>query len=230
MLANQLAWLGTLLLMTAWSLAAAQDSESDVQAWNALAVAGPVASDSPLLFWFDGHARFRDDASELGVTIVRPALGWRAHANLDLWAGYARVVSRQDLGPNIKEDRAWQQATFPLPDVLGGSLSGRSRLEQRFRNTGDDTGWRFRQFIRWGKRIERTNFSVVVWDEVFVNLHHTDWGQREGFDQNRLFVGGAWHLGDKTRVEAGYLHNLLDTPGPDEQSNHNISLTFFCSL
>ncbi|MEO1043054.1 MAG: DUF2490 domain-containing protein [Pseudomonadota bacterium] len=216
--------------MLASTQAVAQDVESDVQSWNAIAIAGPIQDDSRLLVWFDGHARFRDDASELRVTIVRPALGWRAHDKIDLWAGYARVVSRQDAIPDVTEDRAWQQATFAIPSVLGGSMSGRSRLEQRFRETGDDTGWRFRQFIRWGKRIDSTDFSLVVWDELFVNLNEADWGQREGFNQNRLFVGGAWHLGDRARLEGGYLNNVLDTPGTDEQTNHNISLTLFWSL
>ena len=208
--------------------ASAQDS--DFQAWNAIAIAGPVKEDSRVLFWFDGHARYRDDASELGVSILRPALGWRVNDDLDLWAGYARVVSRASGRPDIEEDRAWQQATFPLPSVFGGSLSGRSRLEQRFRETGDDTGWRFRQFIRWGQRIEGTDFSVVVWDELFLNMNDADWGQREGFDQNRLFLGGAWHINDRLRLEGGYLNNVLDTPGTNEQTNHNISFALFWSL
>lgn len=219
----------SILMLTATG-AVAQDTESDFQSWNAIAVAGPVADDSRLLFWFDGHARYRDDASDLGVTILRPAIGWRVDESLDLWAGYARVVSRSDDRPNIEEDRFWQQATYPMRPIFGGSVGGRSRLEQRFRNSGEDTGWRFRQFIRWARPVSGTNFSVVAWDEIFINLNDADWGQREGFDQNRLFIGGAWHLDERTRIEAGYLNNILDTPGTDEQTNHNLSLTLFWAL
>ncbi len=209
--------------------AAAQEVESDFQSWNAIAVAGPVKEDSRFLLWFDGHARFNNDASDLGVSIIRPALGWRMNDAVDLWAGYARVVSRDDGRPDIKEDRFWQQATYALPDVFGGSLGGRSRLEQRFRGTGE-TGWRFRQFVRWAKPIGSSAFSAVVWDELFVNLNEAEGVQRGGFDQNRLFVGGAWRVSDSARFEAGYLNNILDTPFDDEQVNHNLSLTLFWNL
>ena len=210
--------------------AAAQTVESDFQSWNAIALSGPIAEESRVLAWFDGHARFRDDASDLGVTIIRPGIGYRVNSKLDVWTGYARVVSRSYGRPDIKENRIWQQATYALPELLGGKLSGRSRLEQRFRPTGDDTGWRFRQFVRWARLIENTDFSFVVWDEVFLGINDTDWGQRDGFDQNRLFVGAAWQLNERFRLEGGYLNNILDTPLGRDQTNHNISLTLFTSL
>lgn len=210
--------------------ASAQTIAGDTQGWTAIAVAGPVKDDSKLLLWFDGHARFRDDASDLGVTIVRPALGYRAKDDLDLWAGYARIVSRGEDRPDIEEDRFWQQATYPITQIAGGGLSGRTRLEQRFRDTGDDTGWRLRQFVRWGKRIEGTAFSAVLWDELFINANDADWGQDAGFDQNRAFIGAAWHVSEKVRIEGGYLNNRLDNGNADDSTNHNASLTLFVGL
>ena len=222
--------IGAVASLAAAANAGAQDIDSDFQAWNALAIAGPVKDDGRFLLWFDAHARFRDDASDLGVSILRPAVGWRVNSNLDVWAGYARVVSRASGRANIEEDRTWQQATYSLPSILNSSLSGRSRLEQRYRETGDDTGWRFRQFVRWAKPINESPFSIVVWDELFLNINDADWGQRGGFDQNRLFVGAAWHVSDNARFEGGYLNNILDTPTSEEQINHNLSLTLFWSL
>ncbi len=210
--------------------ACAQSTDSDFQAWNALAIAGPVTDDSRFLLWFDGHARFRDDASDLGVSIIRPALGWRATDKLDLWAGYARVVSRADGRANIEEDRFWQQATFPMPRFLGGGMGGRSRLEQRFRGAGEGVGWRFPQFVRWSRPLPAPKFSAVVWDELFVNLNDSEWGQRSGFDQNRLFIGAAWHVAPSARFETGYLNNVLDTATSAVQVNHILSLAFFWSL
>lgn len=211
--------------------AAGQEVESDFQAWNAVILTGPIKEESRLLLWFDGHARYRDDANDLGVTIVRPALGWRATGKLDLWAGYARVVSREDGVPDIEEDRFWQQATFPLPSVFGGNMGGRSRLEQRWRpEDGDDTGFRFRQFVRWARPIGASDFSFVVWDELFINLNDADWGQRGGFDQNRLFAGTAWHVTDSVRIEGGYLNNVLETPTNAVQVNHNFSVALFWNL
>ena len=202
-------------------------SGSDFQAWSAVAINGPVKEDSNLMLWFDGHARFRDDASDLGVSIIRPALGWRLNPKLTLWGGYARVTGHRT-GPNIEEDRIWQQATYPIATIFGGNLSGRTRLEQRFRKVGSDTGHRFRQFTRWAKPLDNPAASVVIWSELFLGLNDTDWGQRSGYDQHRLFLGMGWQLSDNMRIEGGYLNNHIDgSPGP---TNHNISLTIFARL
>jgi len=209
------------------AVAAAPAAGGDTQGWSALAISGPVQPDSRFLLWFDSHARFRDDSSELGVTIARPGVGWRVGERSALWLGYGRITNHLD-GPNIGENRIWQQATFPLGTVFGGSLSNRTRLEQRFREDGADTGHRLRQFLRWARPLTET-FSAVAWNELFIGLNTTDWGQRDGFDQNRLFAGGAWHIKDKLRLELGYLNNRLGRPG-DDQTNHNVSLSLFLSL
>ena len=114
---------------------------------------------------------------------------------------------------------------------MNGTVSARSRLEQRYRSDeGDDVGYRFRQFIRWSKALNE-NWSMVVWDELFFGLNNTDWGQDNGLDQNRLYVGPAYQISEKWRVEFGYLNNYIDLPGNDTNAitNHNLSLTFFGS-
>jgi len=203
--------------------AAAQD-RSDFQPWTAIAAAGPVSDRSQLLLWFDGHARMRDDASNLGVTILRPGLGWRVSDGLDVWLGYARVTGHVP-GPNIDEDRFWQQASYPIATVLGGSLSGRTRTEQRFRKQGD-TGHRLRQMLRWSRPIGSGPFAAVLSDELFLNINDTSWGQASGFDQNRLFLGGAVTISDSARFELGYMHNRLR----GDRTNHVVSAAVFFSL
>lgn len=220
----------SLAFAAALFVGATAQAESDFQTWTAVLVSGRPVENSRLLVWFDGHARFNDDSSDLGVTILRPGLGWRVSDKLDLWAGYARVVSRADGLADVEENRAWQQATYPVTDLVGGRLTGRSRLEQRFRETGDDTGWRLRQFFRWERRFAGSRWSPVVANEVFFNFNDADWGQRSGFDQNRLFIGGAYRLSEKVRLEGGYLNNILNTAGPGTQTNHNTFLWLFLSL
>ena len=198
----------------------AYSDDEDFQAWFAFATNGLINEDGRLLYWFDGHARFGDDASELGVSIFRPAIGWRVNKSLDLWLGYARVTN--SIGPSdIEEDRIWQQATYSIASNSLGSFSGRTRLEQRFRDerNGDDTGHRIRQFFRWGKPIHDTDLAYVIWDEVFIGLNETDWGQIDGFDQNRAFFGLSYKVSKQARVEVGYLHNLINRENRDDLTN-----------
>jgi len=65
--------LSLLLMCTAESHA----TTNDFQSWNAVALAGNADKAGDLQFWFDGHLRFKDDASQLGVSIFRPGIGYR---------------------------------------------------------------------------------------------------------------------------------------------------------
>lgn len=203
---------------------------SDTQLWGAVAINGPVSDDSKLLLWFDGHARSRDNVSDLGVSIIRPALGWKVSSKLSLWAGYASVVARRENGPNLRESRIWQQATYPIGEFLGGRLSGRTRLEQRFADLGDNTGWRIRQFVRFARPFEDTKYSFIAWNELFVDLNDVDWGPRAGYGQNRTFVGAGWQVAKNLRFEGGYLLNHINTAEPSNTTNHVFSFGLFAAL
>jgi hypothetical protein len=216
-----------IFLSSLFSITSAKASDQDTQFWSSFAINGPVSDDSELLVWFDGHARFSDDASRLGVSIIRPAVGMRYSENTTLWLGYARVTSHP--GDDVEEDRIWQQALYKLPGVFGGSFSGRTRIEQRDRD-GGGTGHRVRQFLRWSKPIENSDLSYVVANELFVGVNDTDWGQKSGLDQNRLFLGFNYQIDDNNRVEFGYINNEINRVGPDNQTNHIAGVTWFAKL
>lgn len=213
------------------AFASTQAAADDAQLWTALFVNGPVAADSRLMVWFDGHARFRDDVERLGVSILRPGVGWRLDDNgTTLWAGYARVVSRSETAPNVEENRLWQQATYRIGEASGFRVSGRTRLEQRFVSTGDDTGWRLRQFVRAEKKFGASDFSMVGWNETFFAFNDTDWGARSGYDQNRAFIGAGWQAAKNWRLEGGYLFNHIRRANAPDALNHALSLSISASL
>jgi hypothetical protein len=195
--------------------------DDEFQAWSALSTNGPV-NNGDLLFWFDGHARFGDDAGRLSTSIIRPGLGWRYSSDLTLWLGYARVTGHQ-ANPNIEEDRIWQQAIYRLSDFGSGQLSGRTRLEQRFREEDSDKGMRLRQFLRWTKPIQNTSLSYVIANELFLNLNDADWGQSSGFNQNRMFLGMNHKISETYKVEVGYVNNYINQIGRGNQLNHILS-------
>jgi len=220
-----------LLLLAIAGLAPDPSFADDQQAWSAVFVNGPVARESRLLGWFDGQARFREGGDELDVTLLRPGVGWRVGPKLDLWLGLARIET-QRAGDDLVEERAWQQATYPVAKWAGGTLSGRTRLEQRFRDAGDDTGWRLRQFFRYARPLaSHEHLGLLASTEVFYSLNEADWGQRSGFDQNRALLGGYYQLSGRWRIEAGYMHQYIRVAGPrPDQTHHNLSLAFFALL
>ena len=207
----------------------------DTGQWFALFSQGKVSDylggSNRLKWWFDGHLRLFDDLDGFGQSIVRPGLGWQLDDHSTLWAGYGWIHVSPAIRAEFDEHRVWQQWTWSKEfDPFKVAL--RSRLEQRFLETGDDTGLRFRQFIRSQRSLGPCSpLLLVVWDELFFHLNDTDWGANRGFDQNRVFVGiGLKQFpSSRWRTELGYLNQAINTNGRPNIVNHIFALNLFRS-
>ena len=197
----------------------------DSQLWTSFSTNGRISKDSPLLLWFDGHTRFSEDVGRLGVSIVRPGLGYKVSDNLSLWAGYAWIVSQASGRANATDNRFWQQATYKIHSGSAGSFSGRTRFESRFLRSGGNTGFRLRQNFKWTYPLAENLYSSF-WNETFFALNDTDFGAVTGFDQNRTHLGIGWKSGGNLKVEGGYLFNTINRQSRSNLDNHNFSLAF----
>jgi hypothetical protein len=203
----------------------------DAGGWLAIFGNGPFNSheESPLRWWFDGQSRFLDDAGGFNQLLIRPGVGYAIHEDHTLWLGYAYIqtdsVSQKE---GIDEHRMWQQWMY-TPKVDDWSFVVRSRLEERWVETGNDIGLRFRQFARAQYNLTDTpQWSLIGWDEAFFHLNDTDWGARAGFDQNRAFVGiGFKPSPDGFRYEIGYLNQFIYRRDRDNVMNHILSFSVF---
>lgn len=189
----------------------------------------PRNEESPLRWWLDGHLRLRDDTSGFNQSIVRPGIGRALNDGHALWAGYGWIRSDRVVGGGFDEHRIWQQWTY-APQLNAWRFLHRSRFEQRWVETGDDLGFRWRQMFR-AQRILTANpqWSLVGWDEAFFHLNDTDWGANAGFDQNRAFLGFGFKRRDEDRVrmEVGYLNQFVRRPGGRDGMNHILSINLF---
>lgn len=203
-------------------------AEEDVQPWLAVTATIPVAD--RVVVWLEGQARTSNDASRLNQILLRPALGYKATSTTTLFAGYAFVPTNPPGPARFNEHRIWEQATFRiLGDGRGITLSGRSRLEQRFREGDGDVGHRFRQLIRLTAPVDAKGTQAVVWSEPFIGLNDTRWGQPGGLDRWRNFIGVSLPVASTLRIEPGYMNEVVEQRGPDRM-NHIASLTLNFSL
>jgi hypothetical protein len=206
------------------------ETRTETQYWTAAfltaRITGEKTADPGLSGWFDLHGRFGEDRT---TAIVRPGLGYRFSGLLSGWAGYAWVPTWIDDAPTSNEHRIWEQGIIQGTEgILRFQI--RPRFEQRFRQGQDDVGLRFRLFVRSNLRItEEVPFDVAIWDEVFLGLNETGWGQVGGFDQNRIFVGPAYTLGP-ARLEAGYLNVVQRRADGSWLVQHNPMLAVVVSL
>lgn len=106
----------------------------------------------------------------------------------------------------------------PRNEAVGAFAIVRARLEQRVRpGPSRDVGLRGRVMLRAHARIPaEPRLVVVLWQELFVGLTATDWGQPLGVDQTRSFLGVGWQLRpDTARLELGYTNVWAVRPGAD---------------
>ena len=228
-----LQFVSLVLLLTGSRICIAQ-SVHDSGTWLSVNTQGGIDAEyrghSRLKWWFDGHLRFADDAGGYNQSIVRPGIGYQLSDKTTLWAGYAWINETPVSGnPNFDENRTWQQLIWSH-QLCQSALTTRSRVEQRFVETGSDTGWRFRQFAKLARPFQfESRLSAVIWDEVFFDLNSTDWGQSGGFSQNRVFVGLGWKFDTRhePRIEVGYFNQFLRKRSSTDRYTHVVAVNWF---
>lgn len=170
------------------------------------------------------HARFFDDVSGLGQRMIRPSVTYKLDNGLTLTGGYFHGLNNPVNGSSTIEHRLWEQVGYTFLHTDDVKLSGRTRLEQRVVESRNDTGWRLRQQLRAEGPIAKDKVDWLVWNETFVGLNETEWGQRAAFDQTRNFVGLNVPVTKHIAIEPGYLNQYVFRSDED-QMNHVGSVT-----
>ncbi len=224
-----LRFLGLAPLALAALASPAMADDYDNQTWLNYAIQGPVSG--KLLILGEVQARYGDDSSRIIQSIIRPGVGYQLTPKASVWVGYAHVTNHRP-GPDQVEQRRWEQVSYSFGAVAGGTLSSRSRLEQRVVDRGgDDTAWRLRQQFRYERKFRQGGDpSLVVTSEAFFSVNDADWGPHGGLDQLRNFAGVGFKVAPKTRVEVGYLNQFSNRPGDNDRMNHVAQVTLSTRL
>ncbi|HQS95493.1 MAG: hypothetical protein B7Y31_02025 [Novosphingobium sp. 16-62-11] len=197
-------------------------AQEDEQVW--LAQFSTIEVGDKVLLFSDVQFRLTDGADRLGQVLLRPAVGYRITPSDTLFVGYAYVRTEPLTGTPTDEHRMFQQALVRIAGKPGKvTVTGRTRLEQRWLEGRSDMGWRVRQMVRVDVPT-RAGVSAIAWAEPFVNLDTTTWGQRAGFDQLRVFGGVGVPLARGIALEAGYSGQYVNRFNAPDRMNHIGSL------
>jgi hypothetical protein len=163
-------------------------------------------------------ARFSDDSGGLYEIENSLLLGYKLSKNVTAWAGYVHDPNYVAGDFTVMERRAREQVTVDNFAKLGtASLSGRLRLEQRWRDGVEGTGWRTRPYLKLsvplgGKSAPTLNFT----EEAFINLNNTSFQSKDGLDRLRTAATLSFPISKAVKLEAGYLNqHRFVTDGPD---------------
>lgn len=164
--------------------------------------------------------RFMNDASELGLTIIRGAIGRRIAPRATLFLGYGWVP--RTLGSGVRDERrVWQQLSLVGPRLGGWSTSARLRLEQRTLDPWEDVSHRLRMLARIQRGAATPGrWGAYAYNELMLNFDDTSRGPQSGFDRNRFSTGLSRRLSTIVSIDAGYLweHAVFGTGRRDDHT------------
>lgn len=191
---------------------------SDSQAWTNAAVNVRLGDRWRLqeeMTW-----RFSDKRNGLYEIESNTLLGYRLNKVVTVWAGYTHDPQYSGGDFTVMEHRAREQVTFDsFADLGPGKLTGRLRLEERWRNHVEGAGWRFRPYLKYSLPVfgqTALNFST----EPFFNINATPFQKQSGLDRVRNLVTVSTPLTKAISGEVGYMnqHGFV-RGGPDTSDN-----------
>lgn len=196
----------------------------DGRIWLGLSLQGKLA-DTGLNWSAELQPRWREEGDNLDQLIIRPALFYKLDAKSSVWFGYEKVINHPESKATFDEHRLWQQYSYTFDPINSVTLQNRTRLEERRKEHAKETNYRLRQMLKVSMPLESNpKLSLIISDELFINLNDTDWVAQSGFDQNRLFMGAGYVFNPTAKLEAGYLNQYVNS-NPIDKMNHVLSST-----
>ena len=190
----------------------AKAQEEDFNIWG-VATSSIDTSDKTFI-WLEAQPRFTNDADRLGQLLLRTAIGYKLTDTTSALAGYAYIFTDPEGPTSSNEHRIWQQLSFR---VLGNgknvTLSGRTRLEERFFEGEGDVAIRFRQQLKLTAPLG-DKFKAVLYTEPFIGFTDND-VQADGINVWRNFVGINIPIGKGFAIEPGYMNQYVVRDGAD---------------
>lgn len=192
--------------------------------------------------WTDLHLRTKEDFfTNFSQSIVRAGLTYYVNDDTKLTAGYAYVTNYPgDNHKNISqaEHRPWQQIQWhtKYPKLR---LMQWFRLEEKFKRKilNDNelaSGYSFNYKLRYNffaqfplskKRFQPKTLSFVVNDEVHINF-----GKQivsNYFDQNRFFLGFAYHVNSHDNLQFGYMNLFQQLAAGNRYKSVQVARVFY---
>lgn len=164
--------------------------------------------------------RFSDNRNGLYEIEAIALVGYRLNKNITVWGGYVHDPLYSGGDFTVMEHRAREQVTFDNVAKLGsGKLSARMRMEQRWRDGIDGTGWRLRPYAKMSFPLGGKT-ALNLSNETFINLNRNSFQKQTGVDRMRNLISVSTPLGKKLTGEAGYLNQYGFVRNGEDTSDH----------
>jgi hypothetical protein len=206
-----------LLAIAAFAASTPALASEDTQYWQTLQVGVQL----PDNFKLSSETVFRtSDAKGFYEIEENIMAGYKLDKHVTLWLGYTHDPQFSHGNFTGLEHRIRQQVTIDNFALIGKvKLSGRVRLEERFRDGIAGTGWRLRPYIKASVPFIGKS-TVSVTHESFLDLNTTSFQKVSGYERMRNAISVGVPLNKKISIDFGYLnqHGFVRN-GPDTSDN-----------
>ncbi len=203
-------------------------ASSDSQLW----LTGNITADfaTRLRISQEVTTRFSDNRNGLYEVESNSMLGYRFGKKVTLWLGYTHAPNYSAGNFAVLERRFRQQVSVDNALKIGrGTVSGRMRLEERWREGTSGPAWRLRPHAKFSLPV-RNKLALVVSNETFINLNTTTFQRVQGVDRMRNFAGVNVPLNRRIGAEVGYLNQYGFVREGDDTVDHVAALTLSASF
>ena len=208
----------TTALLAGLLLPTAASASTDSQVWATASATVKVADKWRLSE--ELTTRFSDHRNGLYEIESNTLVGYRLSKVTTLWAGYTHDPQYSAGHFTVMEHRAREQATFDNILQLGrAKISARIRLEQRWREGVDGTGWRLRPYLKVSVPI-RGKTALNLSSEPFFDLNTTGFQRASGLDRVRNLISFSTPLTKRLTGEAGYMNQHGFVRGGEDSSDN----------
>jgi hypothetical protein len=200
------------------AMASPASARSDDQLWSTASVNVKLSDRWRLSE--EVTVRFSDNRNGLYEVESVTLLGYRLRKDMTIAAGYVHNPQYSGGDFTVMEHRAREQVTFDNVAKLGpGKLSARVRLEQRWREGVDGTGWRLRPFAKYSIPLKGKT-ALNLSSEPFFNLNSTTFQRQDGLDRVRNLISISMPLTKALSGEAGYMNQHGFVRGGPDTDDH----------
>ncbi len=210
-------YLPSLLVVPFLAFAAPALAREDTQYWQTVAVTVAL----PGNFKIQNETVLRtSDARGFYEIENNLMVGKKLNKVVTVWLGYTFDPQYSHGTFTRREHRFRQQVNFDGFAMLGKiKLSGRVRLEERWREGLPGTAYRLRPQIKASVPIAGKT-TLTVSSEPFFNLNNTGFQTVDGLERMRNAIFISVPLGKKVSMDFGYLNQHSFVPnGPDNSDN-----------
>jgi hypothetical protein len=209
--------LAILLYMPPTANAEGQEIRQSVGAWQTVTLDIPLSK--KVHFNTLTQMRESDNLKKADRFLQFAGVDYDLNKHWTVGAGYAWTPYWKNFEKYNNEQRAYERVMY-RHDLAGGKFMARDQVEQRFISGVDAPATWNRILVQYTHPIPHTKgINAIVSDELLVQLYSVKHGPQEGFNQNRIFIGGTKDLNPSVQLQAGYM-NWLQRSGA-----HNAPLT-----